>query len=189
MRIREREGLGQRTEDRGQRTEGGGQRTEDGAPVCDRLTLHTVFGDKKQGLTRRRGDAEMQERVMGKEVSEARDQRSEGRGQRAEDGGPASLPLFPSVEKGSVQKTTDRVSPSIPNPEGIESFSEGLGRPTALPWKRRPQDHFSTLKGLDPIAAGHRNRTNRLDQIPPRCPDRAVCGTRYPTLSGLGILL
>ena len=130
MRTREREGGGRGTEDRGQRTEGGGRRTEDGAPVCDRLTLHTVFGDKKQGLTRRRGDAEMQERVMGKEVSEARDQ-------RAEDGGPASLPLFPSVEK-----TADRVSPFIPNPEGIESFSEGLGRSRPYPGTGpHPQSH------------------------------------------------
>ena len=118
MRIREREGLGRGAEDRGQRTEGGGRRTEDGAPVCDRLTLHTVFGDKKQGLTRRRGDAEMQERVMGKEVSEAR-----------------TSSLFPSVQ----QTAPDRVSPFIPNPEGIESFSEGLGRSRPYPGKGDPE--------------------------------------------------
>jgi len=64
MRTREREGGGRGTEDRGQRTEGGGRRTEDGAPVCDRLTLHTVFGDTKQGLTRRRGDAEMNQNII-----------------------------------------------------------------------------------------------------------------------------
>ena len=125
--------------------------SDDGATTSDQrdLIAKDAKNFKKQGLTRRRGDAEMRERVMGKEVSEARDQRAEGRGQRAEDGGPASLPLFPSVEKGSVQKTTDRVSPSIPNPEGIESFSEGLGRPTALPWYQTTPTTKPTLKGLD----------------------------------------
>ena len=37
-------------------------KTEAGAPVCDRLKLHAVFGDKAPGLTRRRGDAERKQR-------------------------------------------------------------------------------------------------------------------------------
>ena len=65
--------------------------SDDGATTSDQRDL--IAKDfKKQGLTRRRGDAEMRERVMGKEVSEAKT--------------PSLFPLFPSVQRTAPNPST-----------------------------------------------------------------------------------
>ena len=88
------------------------------------------------------------------------------------------------IETGEVQFPN--------NPEGIESFSEGLGRPTALPWYQTIPTLKPTLKGLDipllPNPEGIESFSEGLAR-PRAYPGKPTPTTQSPTLKGLDIPL